>query len=275
MKKISLIIASLLLISGIIFYSCKKEENANNSQSSQNKSSINNNKESRGIERLFDEDYVKLLIDVSGVDPKKLSEDEVIWDPYHNGLRALNACFIDKYAYFSEHEPVNAGYCSLKLNQAKDYFAAGDTLNGLTYANLAYTKTGCGSLTSFLYQGQSFDLPALEIAKEIETYKATEEILINKFPNLNKIDEQYKMDILTLACYFSEHKENTKTKSCADIRDMAMIKARITYVTCASSSLGLLELPWVAAAVIVGCTANYAIDYGIAQSDYNDCMQGH
>ncbi|MFZ4414414.1 MAG: hypothetical protein ACOYOV_15120 [Bacteroidales bacterium] len=272
MKKINLIIAGLLLLSGILFYSCKKEENTNNSQSSQNKLSINNNKESRGIERLFDEDYVKQLIEISGIDPKKLSQDEAIWDPYHNGLRAINACFVDKYLYFLENEPWNAGYCSLKLNQAKDYFAAGDTLNGLTYANLAYAKAGCGSLTPFFYQGHSFDLPALEIAKEIETYKAAEEILINKYPNLNKIDEQYKMDILTLAVFYSE---NVDTKaSCRTKYNMAISAAIAEGVMC-SAGCGQLIIPHLIIAAEIVCATLCTYACYTAYDNYRTCLQGH
>ena len=38
-KKIKLLLASLLIITGVIFYSCNKENNSSNSQSNENKTS--------------------------------------------------------------------------------------------------------------------------------------------------------------------------------------------------------------------------------------------
>jgi hypothetical protein len=278
-KKITLILASLLIISGIIFYSCKKEENANNSQSSQNKPSINNNKELRGIERLSDEEYVNQLIEISGIDPKKLSQDEAIWNPIHNALQAINACFIDKYIFFYENEPWNAAYCIDHLNLAVDYLTVGDTLNALISADQAYTKTGCGSLTPFFYQGHSIYLPALEIAQDIETYNVSEENLINKYPNLNKIDEQYKKDILTLAEFWYEKgqsDESTKAESCADIRSKAKISAKFNFTCCCAGALSASVLgPVICGAALFACSAYYGYECGLAENAYYVCNGNH
>ena len=269
MKKLSLIVASLLLLSGVIFYSCTKEDNI---KTTQNEPVVNNNKEARGIERLFDEKYVQLLINVSGIDPKKLSQDEAIWDPFHNGLRAINACFMDKYLYFLENQPWNAAYCLERLNSSRDYFAVGDTLNGLTAANQAYAMAGCGSLTPFFYQGHSFDLPALDIAKQIRTFNSEMTNLIKKYPTLNKIDEQYKIDIITLAIFYSE---NGDTKAnCRAQFSMAYAAAVARGVMC-SAGCGSLIIPHFIVAAQIICASLCVYECYVAYDDYKSCLQGH
>ena len=142
---------------------------------------VNSNKEKAGIERLFDEEYVQQLITVSGIDPKKLSEDFVVWNPFYNGLCTINACFIEKYNYFSLNEPWNADYCKVHLEEAVNFFAIGDTLHGLTAANQAYGMAGCGSITPFFYNGQQFDIPVLEMISDISSFNSEMENLIIKY----------------------------------------------------------------------------------------------
>ncbi len=274
MKKINLIIASLLLLSGVIFYSCTKDENINNSQNSQNKPFVNNNKETRGIERLFDEQYVQQLITVSGVDPKKLSQDFAIWNPFYNGLRAINACFTNKYIYFLENASFNgnAAYCLNHLNQSRDYFAAGDTLNGLIAANQAYNLAGCGSLTPFFYRNHSFDIPVSQIAQDIRVYENAMGILTNKYPNLNKIDEQYKRDIFILAILHTEF-DGKKAVSCEVALAAESAEAALVAGACSELSMGLVWPPAIVAGLI-GCASLYAYKLYVAHENYHACLQG-
>ena len=92
MKKVTIILCSLIFLTGIISYSCKKESSTNNSQ---NKSYEKNNK-NLGIERLFDAEYVQQLISISGIDPEKLSQSTVFIDYYAN-LNTINECFRTKF----------------------------------------------------------------------------------------------------------------------------------------------------------------------------------
>jgi len=264
-KKIKLIIVSLLLVSGFTIYSCKKEDKINNSQKNQ----VANNLKIEGVDRLFDDEYTNMLIKVSGIDPKKLIEDKAIWDPFHNGLRAINACFIDKYLYFLENEPWNSAYCLEHLTTSRDYFAIGDTLNGLIAVNEAYAMTKCGSLTPFFYGGQRFDIPALEIAEQSYTFTLAKENLIEKYPTLNEIDEQFKMDILTLALFYSEYGEY-KSAACRTKYNMRISAAILAGVWCSADCAGLLLPPLIVAAEIA-CATCCAYACYEAYDAYRNC----
>ena len=267
MKKTTIIISSLIILAGVIFYSCTKENSINNTQ---NKPIINNNKGGDGIERLFDKDYIQELKNISGIDPQELSKSKTFID-YYNNLQAVNECFRTKFLTLLQTNNTQAEYFKTLLQNANNSFINGDTINGLNTVNQVYTEIGCLSQIGFNYNNSNYNIPLF--IDELRLANKSYSLLLDVYPNLNKIDEKYKIDILTIAIYWYSEGNDSKTvgPSCSSIYNAACAHAFLEACGCAAAAAQLVWPPAVVVAEIA-CTSFYVYTLCEAYNNYKRCI---
>ncbi|MEI6349364.1 MAG: hypothetical protein WCP69_15575 [Bacteroidota bacterium] len=272
MKRISVIMALTMFLGVVIFNSCKKEEVA---KETENKYvvNINTSKGNSGIDRLYDEQYVNNLINVSGIDPEVLAKSPLLID-YYQTSEQINECFRTKFLALLENQDTKAEYFMDLLQQATNLINNGDTLGGLNKINQVYKEIGCASPNGFDFRGQIFFIPTN--IEETKAAKISYNKLIDAYPTLENIDEQYKNDILTLAFLYNINSKSQYTgggsgTDCGGRYRVAIVSAAVSGIGC-SLIADTLVLPWLIAAGQIACLSITAATCYYAYQDYRNCM---
>jgi hypothetical protein len=250
---IAIAIGIVTIISGIILHSCKKEE--------PNPSFVEKRGEKEIVKPFDYEQYIDDLSKETGINIRKLSKDEVAVNLYH----AVNqfAQELD-YKNFTDKDSVRFMLIYEEMvvaaqNADLDYF-------DMLYKELLLLLYG-GNIPVYINQEymHEFAMQNLANLQQIE----------NSYPQLGKISEIQKEEVLSAVFYLISAENGAKSFSvndCINEYNWARGKAALKF----TASMGLCVLsssggPWVSVACVVWAALNLADDLHAAEVALERC----